>query len=459
MKKQDNLTAADLSDLGFEEIDNIQASIDESNIAIIRAAFNQGQINESEKDYLEAFYGNGMDIYRNIYHSLYETFGAPLYTTGYNPKTGEIDYDEKGQPIDHTLKVLTPFVYTKLKFLDKNNNAIFVILPKMKTAERAIQKLDKEFGKEYFNNIKNAIELYFTEEDANKRTERVQNIPNTTSQLHDILRLTITCKYLHDIKRIMRKLHENENSLYIINPNETRDRFEKPLDENEKKYYDIKMILHQKTPQGIFDVELQLKLDTLFYGDIRTHHFYEKRRRIEAESSPQDPPSIKELNNQSIRIFDELCKTINQNAIHQYNMMVLDKIFRIEDNVYRSLRIKPDNADGTYNKCINFIKDNYLIESYDNFDAKNAFSENNFINKACYLKMIGALPPNYDEISENAPEEVEKTFKKLDKRKIERFQKINDVAQRYQSTIQSIIDNRKKKDKQPRMITPQKRTR
>ncbi len=448
IQDHDEINASYVANLEDEEIDAIQASIDKKNMATIYAAYKQGKISEEELEYLQDFYRDGMSIYREVYRSLYETFGSPIYTTGFNPETGEVDIDKNGQVVDHSLRAVTPFVYTKLKLLDKNNNAIFVIFPKMKSAERAIEKLDKEFGKEYFQNVRKAIEPYFTDEDPDKRAERLQDIPKTTSQLHDILRLTVTCKYLHDVKRIMRKFHENNNNFYFVVPEETRDRFEKPLDENEKQYYDIKMIMHQKASNGKeYEVELQLKLDTLFYGDIKTHAFYEKRRQIEGRSSPNDPPSIKHINEEAIKIYDNLCKKINQNAIHQYNMMVMDKIFRIEDNDYRALRIAPDNKDGTYNRCINFIMNNYMVESYDDFDAKKAFSIDDMTNKACYLKIIGALPPNFDELSETAPKQISEAFGKLDHAGIERFKKINEVAKRYQKTIQKIIDKRKKKDR------------
>lgn len=309
MKEHKNLTASDLSNLSFEEIDEIQAGVDKKNMAIINDAYKQGQISEEEYDYLNDFYQDGMGIYREVYRSLYETFGSPIYTTGFNNKTGEIDMDKNGHVIDHSLKTVTPFVYTKLKFLDKNNNAIFVIFPKMKSAERAIEKLDKEFGKEYFQNIRDAVEPFFTDEDPYKRAERLQEVPKTTSQLHDILRLTVTCKYLYDVKRIMRKLSQGNNAFYTINPQEIRDRFEKPLDENEKQYYDIKMIMRQKAAgRKDFKVELQLKIDTLFYGDLRTHAFYEKRRQIEARSDINDPASVKKINKEAIKIYDGLCK-------------------------------------------------------------------------------------------------------------------------------------------------------
>ncbi|MBE6443235.1 MAG: hypothetical protein E7020_01020 [Alphaproteobacteria bacterium] len=442
MKNHDELTAADLYNLKFAEIDEIQTSIDAQNMATIESAFKQGRINDEEYDYMMAFFRDGMGVYREVYRSLYETFGSPIYTADFQPQTGEVKRDQNGKAIDYSLKVVTPFVYTKLKFSDKNNNAIHVIFPKMKSAERAIEKIDKEFGREYNKLYQAATDVFFLDEDRDAYIERIQSLPKSTSQLHDILRLTITCKYLHDVKRIKRKFSENTNKFYHINPEETRDRFDKPLYKNKNRYYDIKMIMHQKTNNGqTFDVEVQLKINTLFRGDIRTHGIYERMRKIEAMQSPSDPAPLRESQNQSIKLLDNLRTRIDINAVHQYNMMVIDKIFRIEDNDYRPLRVVPDNADGTYEKCCNFITDGYLVESYQKFDPTTAFSADDEVNKMAFLKLIGALPKGFDEFSENASAEINNKFNKLDHAGRRQFQKINDVATRYQHIIQQQIDN------------------
>lgn len=442
MISHNEITAADLSNLKLAEIDEIQASIDAQNIATVEAAFKQGQINEEEYDYMMDFFRDGMAVEREVYRSLYETFGSPIYTTAFNPHTGEVDRDKDGRAIDYSLKVVTPFVPTKLKFSDKNTNAIYVIFPKMKSAERAIEKLDKEFGREYDQLYRRATEKYFIDEDRDAYIDSIASLPKSTSQLHDILRLTITCKYLHDVKRIKRKLSENPNKFYFINPDETRDRFDKPLYKNENRYYDIKMIMHQKTSSGkTFDVEVQLKIDTLFRGDIRTHGIYEKMRKIQAMQSPNDPTPLREAHAQSIKLLDSHRTQIDINAVHQYNMMVLDKAFRIEDNDYRPLRVEPDNEDGTYEKCCNFINEAYMVESYKAFDPSTAFSPNNHVNKASFLKVIGSLPKNFDELSEDAPQQINSIFSRLDHSERRRFSKINDIAQRYQHIIQQNIDN------------------
>ena len=46
---------------------------------------------------------------------------------------------------------------------------------------------------------------------------------------------------------------------------------------------------------------------------------------------------------------------INKNAIHQYNMMVVDKIRRIEDDGYIPIGAEPEHTDGTYQYCREFL--------------------------------------------------------------------------------------------------------
>ena len=129
----------------------------------------------------------------------------------FDNKNGKPECDNNGNPINYgDLKILTPFTCTRLKFNDKNGNEIFVIFAELKSVERAIEKLEKEFSKEHFKNVQNAIEQYYTDEDPDKRVERLQEVPETTSLLHDILRLTITCNYLSNVKQMMEDLSRHK---------------------------------------------------------------------------------------------------------------------------------------------------------------------------------------------------------------------------------------------------------
>lgn len=436
-----------------QEIDAIQNEIDKTNLEVIEQAYQDLRITDTDYAYLREFYHDGMGIYRTVYRALYETFKHPEYTTAFNLSTGQIDIDDHGKPVNYGLKVVTPFTSTRLKYVDKFNNPIYISFPKMKTAARAIEKLESEYGKEYAKELEKAAYLVFEQEDREAFAEKISQIRPSSKKLHDILRLTVTCKYLTDALRIERMMTEKRGFIernYSIDPQETRNRFNRPLRDNPKKYYDIKMIMHQKNEKGeTFDVEVQLKIHTLYNADFRTHKLYEDVRAIQAELAQNqknmDPREIRQKN-ATIEILTRRISLINENAIHQYNMMVIDKARRFEDDGYRPLRIAPDFEDGTYQQCRMFIKREYLVESYDYFDPKEAFSAENENNKVAYLKLIGKIDPFYDEFAEHALEQVDEIFQKLSFAEKANFESLNEVAKRYAPFINHKIQMRKEQD-------------
>ena len=115
------------------------------------------------------------------------------------------------------------------------------------------------------------------------------------------------------------------------------------------------------------------------------------------------------------------------------------------------------NADGTYCDCVEFIENNYKEESYDDFDPQTAFSMDNTINRLCFLRLIEALPQTFNELSKDAAKQINETFESLGEEDIERFKNINEVAKRYQKTIQEIINERKIKD--GKMLQPKTKKR
>ena len=440
------IEAEDLSNLSFEEIDAIQNTLNAQNLETIENAYEQHRINDYERDYLLEFFHDGMAVEREVYRSLYETFGQPERTCSYNPSTGKVETDKNGHEIDYGLKVLTPFTGTRLQYRDKNINYIYVIVPPMKKASRAIEKIDSEYGKEYRRKLNQELEKLFITEDRDAFCENIQNIPRTTTELHDILRLTITCKYLGDVQRIKRKLSENKSESFYICPEETRDRFSKPLSQNEKKYYDIKIIMHHKMPNGkILDVEAQLKIDTLYQGDILTHGIYEQVRETEAlltkKRSQMDDSEIRQKEAQ-IKILNNRIRLINESFLHQYNMVVMDKLYRIENDGYRPLRVEPENADGTYNRCRSFLSSEYMPESYQQFNGSEDFSAASELNKLCYLRMIGKLPSDFNMFAETASKQINYKFARLTPAEIERFNGLNEVAIRYESVVRRKINER-----------------
>lgn len=444
-----NYEVKDIVNLPYEEIDRIQEKVNQENLRLIDKAFADGRISADDREYLYEFYHDGMGVYREVYRTLYEVFRQPENTCAFNLSTGKVDTDENGKHINYGLKAVTPFTDTRLEYVDKFHNPIHVIFPKMKKADRAIEKIESEYHQDYLDEISRVVDRFFDDEDRDSLVERMQNVKKSATKLHDILRLTITCKYYSDVERIKRvmttnKTHQDRN--YVIDPKETRDLFLRPLSENEKKYYDIKMIMHQKTPGGRpIDVEVQLKINTLYNADIRTHKIYEDVRSIEGDlalnESAMDQNTVRQKKAQ-IKILKNKIRAINGNAIHQYNMMVLDKARRIEDDGYRPLRIRPDHEDGTYTQCLGVIANEYLVESFDKFDPQTAFSADNEMNKLAFMRMIGKFDNDFDETSSTAPEVINSSFENLSPAETERFLGITDIAQRYASVIEQKIRQR-----------------
>lgn len=448
-----NYEVKDIVNLPYEEIDQIQEKINEENLRLIDKAYADGRISADDRDYLREFYHDGMGVYREVYRTLYEVFRQPENTCAFNLSTGKVDTDENGKHINYGLKAVTPFTDTRLEYVDKFHNPIHVIFPKMKKADRAIEKIESEYHQDYLDDISRVVDRFFDDEDRDALVERMQNVKKSATKLRDILRLTITCKYYSDVERIKRvmtnKSHQERN--YEIDPKETRDLFLRPLSENEKKYYDIKMIMHQKTSGGRpIDVEVQLKINTLYNADIRTHKIYEDVRSIEGDlalnesSMPQNEVRQKKA---QIKILKNKIRTINGNAIHQYNMMVLDKARRIEDDGYRPLRIRPDYTDGTYSRCRDVIANEYLVESFDKFDPKTAFSAENEINKLAFMRMIGKIDHDFDETRPTAPGFINFAFENLTPAEKDRFDNITEIAQRYAPIIEQKISQRQQTEK------------
>lgn len=146
--------------LPYEEIERIQEENNAQNLEEIENAFRQKRINEEERDYLTEFFFDSMTLYREVYRTWYEMFRHPEYTCAIDLKTGKVDKDINGRKINYGLKAVTPFTSTRLDYVDKFHNPIYVIFPKMKTAARAIQKLESEYGKEYIQELKKILNLF-----------------------------------------------------------------------------------------------------------------------------------------------------------------------------------------------------------------------------------------------------------------------------------------------------------
>ncbi len=449
-------------------------------LAIINKAYEDRKITYTDYEKLVIYYSDPDKVYRHTYRAIYNLFKQPEDTHAIDLSTGKVEQDRHGSPIAYSLKAVTPFTNTKLVYYDKFHNEIGIIFPEMKDAERAIEKLCYEYGKEYNQDLYNISDIIFRGEDRESFADKMQDIPLPSSKLHDILRLTVTCKYKTDTERLCSVFQKNrtlytkdtkeyeksgksfvqtssqeekrikENEPYFTIYEEMRNRFDGKLEDNSKMYYDIKIVLHIPDEHGVIrDVEIQFKVQTLYYADARTHKLYEDVRNIE-KTFEKEGPNIDKTKKAQMeakkKILLNRITQINKNAIHQYNMTVVDKIRRIEDDGYIPIGAEPEHTDGTYQWCREFLFKEYMPESLKDFDAKEAFNPDSELNKMCFLRMIGKLEPDFDEFSASAPIEIEEAFSELTHSEMSRFKGIYQVSSRYGQIIQNAITNKRIKD-------------
>ena len=448
------------------QISEIISEMSRYSLNIIEKAYQDKKINDNEYATLKMYYSDPDKVYRHTYRAIYDLLKQPEATQAIDLNTGKVEKDENGRPIDYTLKAVTPFTDTSLIYYDKYHNAIRIIFPKMKEASRAIEKLLYEYGKEYNDDLKNIADLAFVDEDFEGFRDAFQDIKGTTSKLHDILRLTVTCKYKTGAER-MAKVFQKDRTLYkgisteeekrikerepyYIVENETRNRFNGKLSDNKKMYYDIKIVLHIPDEKGnVREVEVQLKIHTLYMADIRTHKLYEEVRKIEkeieAKRSELDAQKLAQMNAKKTILLNRITQ-INKNAIHQYNMMVIDKIRRIEDDGYIPIGAEPEHTDGTYQYCREFLYNEYMPESLNDFDAKESFNPDDETNKMCFLRMIGKLDPTFDEFAPSASLDIEEAFDNLTPSEKSRFDGIYQISNRYGQIIQNAINHKRIQD-------------
>ena len=265
--------------------------------------------------------------------------------------------------------------------------------------------------------------------------------------------------YLSDVMRWKRIIENKKDYKYIkckVHPNETRNRFNKKIDENPKQYYDVKIIVYLDEPDKPHPrrIEIQLKIDTLQNADIRTHKLYEQIRSLEAQTVERDKSPKAEGNRKKISELNKKITDINKNAIHEYNMLVMEKVRQKYDreciclDTYmgsdENLRQGLYDKDGLYRECSDIIKKDFMPESYDSINAAEYFSPESDLNKLCFLRMTGKLPKTFDEFGENASKIINKRFDSLPSPEKERFARISELTIEYQKAIQERITYCKK---------------
>ena len=391
------ITAKDIVKYSSEEIDAIQKEYDKENCREIFQAYVEHRINQEEVLFLLNYYRDGMKAYREVYRGLYEIYGIPEQIACMNQLNGELEMhiqkiphvDAKKNRIitvrenvvtNYSLKEVTPFTCMRLEYRDNENNPVYVILPVMKKARRAIEKI-QDYRVEQMAEVRKINESFQQHGDVNRLPQELSGVRGHLDRVSDILRLTITRKYYTGVSKTRSTLTRAPN--LGVNPAETRSLFYDndmkncaQLKKNGKNYYDDKLYLHLSLGGGReFKAEVQIKIDAFYRADLQTHLLYEEQRALEENlKASRKKMSAQEVQRAEYRIevLKKGIQKINKQANHEYNMMVLEKVRWLEDG-YRALRIPPDYQDGTYKACHDLIKSCYMVRPHKIFDVEKEF--------------------------------------------------------------------------------------
>ena len=391
------ITAKDIVKYSSEEIDAIQKEYDKENCREIFQAYVDHRINQEEVLFLLNYYRDGMKAYREVYRGLYEIYGIPEQIACMNQLNGELEMhiqkiphvDAKKNRIitvrenvvtNYSLKEVTPFTCMRLEYRDNENNPVYVILPVMKKARRAIEKI-QDYRVEQMAEVRKINESFQQHGDVNRLQQELAGVRGHLDRVNDILRLTITRKYYTGVSKTRSTLTRAPN--LGVNPAETRSLFYDndmkncaQLKKNGKNYYDDKLYLHLSLGGGReFKAEVQIKIDAFYRADLQTHLLYEEQRALEENlKASRKKMSAQEVQRAEYRIevLKKGIQKINKQANHEYNMMVLEKVRWLEDG-YRALRIPPDYQDGTYKACHDLIKSCYMVRPHKIFDVEKEF--------------------------------------------------------------------------------------
>lgn len=391
------ITAKDIVKYSSEEIDAIQKEYDKENCREIFQAYVEHRINQEEVLFLLNYYRDGMKAYREVYRGLYEIYGIPEQIACMNQLNGELEMhiqkiphvDAKKNRIitvrenvvtNYSLKEVTPFTCMRLEYRDNENNPVYVILPVMKKARRAIEKI-QDYRVEQMAEVRKINESFQQHGDIDRLQQELAGVRGHLDRVNDILRLTITRKYYTGVSKTRSTLTRAPN--LGVNPAETRSLFYDNdmkncvrLKKNGKNYYDDKLYLHLSLGSGReFKAEVQIKIDAFYRADLQTHLLYEEQRALEENlKASRKKMSAQEVQRAEYRIeiLKKGIQKINKQANHEYNMMVLEKVRWLEDG-YRALRIPPDYRDGTYKACHDLIKSCYMVRPHKIFDVEKEF--------------------------------------------------------------------------------------
>lgn len=341
----------------------LTADHDRRNLEYIEQVRAAGRIDDETADYLVRLYSDGMKCYRDVFHVLGKTFGAPkAAVTEYNPETDAV--------VDKPIKIsdinpLSSYLVNHRLDADPMRNQFFtvgaghkvdlsvssivtVIVAAQKNVERAIDKITGKYygyfiedvmasvwhvisdarGEEYATKIldkvreklsekytSNAAEVVLSLVDDNdkhlvvKLVRELDSVKRPYKHLNDVWRVKCLFDLIPQARTFIERIYEMMPERVLS----VRDKFYDIS--NPRNYRDSKVIVNIGTPDSVIPMEIICQVRTFFEFERKTHEYYAKTRA--------NPGS------ESEKIENKLAEFM-ENGIKEYNLMIcqcLDDLF------------------------------------------------------------------------------------------------------------------------------------
>ena len=345
---------------------------DVKNLATIDKAVESGRINEEAAEYLRVLYSDSMSWFREVFHVLGKSFGAP--------KAPVLKYDyDTDSAVDEPMKIsdihpLSPYVVQHRLDADPMRNQFFTTLPghkielsvssivtvivaAQKKIERALDKITGKYYRDYVNDVARAAyrvlsadgrdasacaisdkihktfdEKYITnapetvlsiigrghEKIAVEMVRVLDKIEKPHHRLKDVWRV----KCLFDLVPQARTFIER---LYAAMPERilsSRDKFYDMT--NPRNYRDAKIILNIGHGKSVVPMEIICQVRTFFEFERKTHDVYENARKTKNAKSDKLESSlaeyyecgVKEYNRLICRCLEALFERVGWNILY-----------------------------------------------------------------------------------------------------------------------------------------------
>ena len=376
---------------------------DRKNLSIIDRALESGRINDEAAEYLRTLYSDSMILFREVFHVLGKSFGAP--------KTAVMQYDyATDSVVDEPIKIsdinpLSPYLVQHRLDADPMRNQFFAILPghkielsvssivtvivaAQKRIERALDKITGKYYRDYVNDVARAayrvliadgrdasaraisdkIHAVFNEKYISNASETVlsiigrghekiavemvralDKIEKPHHRLQDVWRVKCLFDLIPQARTFIERLYSAMPERIIS----SRDKFYDMA--NPRNYRDAKIILNIGHGSTIVPMEIICQVRTFFEFESKTHIAYETAR--------------KSKNAKSDNIEAKLA-TYMENGVKAYNQMICQCLEDLFDRIGWNILYAQDNGNSMFEGFPHECKLYYPQKILDNINEK-----------------------------------------------------------------------------------------